>query len=532
MVDRWGRPTFDDGMNIARSFMAVQDYGHRQKAYQEEELADKYFGMKVKGEDIPQGEGYNPKAELAADELMNRRWQAGQVKQIAETEEKLAKMPDEEALKFQPSNYAEHIVAAHRIKMIGSNEQNRQAIDELNNKKALESYQYSMAAFNEARDKYAKGDFKGASDNLVKIGMITNNPFKVRPSDDGKTVELYFTKDGVDQPGQKYPIDQAMAIAQQFLNGEEFFKAHLQNREARKQLNEQAILNPIILEKDGKSLRAIRQLDLNTNQVSWSVYDEKGKPYSDKPINDIGQLVKEGWARYDPKAEGEALKQTKTIYEIDKIRQQTEESKAKTEKARSEGPKAEGAKAWRNEWWPQLQGEKEGGDTPITEARAIVAKSFDNASMATKKLITGQILPEYKRWIEENKDQMVQGEDGQERPLNSQDLQNAFDHIAYNVIQRNAQKSDTGTKTEKGEGQTGAAAEGVDKTQGVTSAGTIEGVEVGVDAEGQPVVKEGKVWRAPKTKKEKLAVAKLANWRSKVKEDTGEYNPREPMRFN
>jgi hypothetical protein len=485
MPDRWGRPTFNDGFNVMRGAMAIQTMGQRQKIFNDRDTADKYFGMKLKGEEVPQGEDYNARADLAADEMVNRKWQSGQIKRIADTEEKLATMTDEDALKFQPTNYAEHIVASHRIKMIGSNEQNRQAIDDLNKKKAMEAYQYSTAAFNEARDKYAKGDFKGASDELVKIGMITNNPFKVKPSEDGKTVELYFTKDGVDQPGQKLPIDQAMQVAQEHLVGEDFFKAHLQNREARKSLNEKSLLNPILFEKGKERLRAVRELDLNTNQVRWSVYDKNGDLHGGKPIQDLGALYKEGWEPYNAKTVDAALKREKLVTGIEKDRAQTAKAVADTE--------GSGApKKWSKEWWPQTPSEKEGGDTPITEARAIVAKAYDTSNKQTKKLLSGQILPEYKRWVDQNKDQMVQGEDGQERPLNSQDLQNAFDHISYNIIQKATAKpkakavagpelkasheTNTRTKVESREPQTKQGKSGM--------------VEPGnIDLENRPVVK-------------------------------------------
>lgn len=533
MPDRWGRPTINDGMSLMRGAMAVQGFQQRQKVFDEQELADKYFGMKLEGEGVPQGEGYNPKAELMADELVNRKWKVGQVKNLATAEKKLSDMPDEEVLNFKPSTYAEHLVAASRVKMIGSNEANRQAIDQLNQKKALEAYQYSTAAFSEARDKYARGDTKGASEELVKIGQITNNPFKVKPSEDGKTVELYFTKDGEDQPGEKIPIDQAMQIAQEHLNGEEFFKAHLQNREARKSLNEKALLNPVIFEKGGKKLHAVRELDLNTNQVRWSVYgdDKKGGLHNGQPISDINQLYKDGWKRYDSKTVDETLKRTKLVGEIEKIG-------AQTEKARAETKKAEGGETpakWRKDWWPGGNA-MEGEDPIVAAARSVITKTYDTSTnKETKRLISGQVFPEFKKWVDENKGQMVMDtETGEEREMTSEDVQNAFDHIAYDIAQKSQAKAKPvaeGKGTER-KPVSGEAKKPAEKKQGVTSAGTMDGIEVGIDSNGQPVIKDGKVWRAPKTSKEKQAVAKLADWRSKVKTESTEWNPRKPMTYH
>ncbi len=294
MPDRWGRPTFDDGFDIIRGFAVVQGQQHRQ-------------------------------------------WQRGQEKAFTAAAENMAGLSDEQALSFQPKTYAEHVATASRIKMIGSNQANRQVIDQANNQKALEAYKTSTAAFDEARNKNARGDFKGASSELVKIGQITNSPFKARPSEDGKTVEVFFTKDGEDQPGKKYPIDEALQVVQQHLSGDEFFQAHLQNREARKKLNEESVVKPLVFSKGKKELRAVRELDLNTNQVRWSVYDDKGNLYGGKPISDINELRRDGWKQSDTDTDA-ALKReklktgiAKDKAQIDKIRTDISEKTGETE---------------------------------------------------------------------------------------------------------------------------------------------------------------------------------------------------------
>jgi hypothetical protein len=448
MVDQYGRPTMEDGLNLMRTAMTFQNFSNQQKefaqkekAWNEKDLADKYFGMKSKGQDIPtDSPDYNPTADLAADQMMNQKWQAGQVKQVAQAEDTLAKMPDDQVLNFQPKTYAEHIVAANRIKEIGSNQQNRQAIDELNNQKAGEAYKYSINAFNEARSKLSAGDSKGAADELVKIGQITNNPFKARPSADGKTVDLYWTKDGVDQHVETYPIDKALGVVQQHLNGDEFFKSHLQNREARKAMNEKSLLNPTILEKGNQQLRAVRQLDLNSNQVSWSLYDKDGNLYKGQPINDINQVLKEGWKPVDLKAKGEALTQQKTAAEIIKTRALTQKTQAETAKIQA-GDTGKTGK-FRNDWWPKAVNETGTEDPNITAARGIVTRAYDNyKDPNTQKLIVSEVMPQYQKWLADNKEKMVTNPDGTQRPMDSQDLQNALDHIAYNIIQQYQKKN-------------------------------------------------------------------------------------------
>jgi len=261
--------------------------------------------------------------------------------QLSEAQENLSGMNDEQALSFEPKTYAEHKAAASRIETIGANQANRQAIDMGNKQRAQEAYTNSTAAFDEARGKYASGDIKGAAAALAKIGQTTNNPFKARPSEDGKTIEMYFTKDGEDQPGQVYPIEEALQIAQQHLNSEEFFTTHLQNREARKKLNQESLLKPIVFTKGDKKLRAVRELDLNTNQVRWSVYDDKGNLFGGKRISDINELRSKGWKQYSGEGVDADLKREKMRSEIDK-------NKALADKARRDaGKKAEDLEAKR-----------------------------------------------------------------------------------------------------------------------------------------------------------------------------------------
>jgi len=429
MTDRWGRPTVYDGLTAMRGFMDIQDFQRKQKKMNDEALVDKYFGAKIKGEEVSQTDpGYSAKAELSADELVNKRWQVKQTGELQKAEQKLTQMQPQQVLSYQPASYAEHVVASDLIKNIREDTTNRQEIENLNKQKALESYHHSNIAFNEAREMFDHGDYKGASDALVKIGMITNNPFKVKPSEDGKTVELYWTKDGVDQPGQQMPIDQAMQVAQQHLSSDEFFQAHLQNREARRKLNEESVLNPVVLEKGGKQLRAIRELDLNTNQVRWSVYDDQGNPYGQQ-LSDLGSLAKQGWTRYDSKQAKEELGVVKTAAEIEKIRQQTLESKAKTENVKKGGTTP---KSWKQDWWPKTPEESEGGGSIITDARAIVARAYDTYDADTKELIINRVFPKFKQLVEENKDQ----------PVDSQTLQKIFDEAVVYEIQ-NAQGGET-----------------------------------------------------------------------------------------
>lgn len=286
MPDQWGRPTFADGWNIARGFMSV----HK-----------------------------------ATKDIANQQ-------QLTDAQQSLSGMTDEQVLSYEPKTYAQHKAAASRIKMISENQGNRQSIDLGNKQKAQQAYQLSIAAFEEAQGKYERGDLKGASDELVKIGQITNNPFKVRPSEDGKTVEMYFTRDGEDQPGHTYPIDQALQLAQQHLSGEEFFSIHLQNREARKRLNEESVLKPIVFTKGNKKLRAVRELDLNTNQIRWSVYDEKGNLYGGKPITDINELRRQGWKQYSGEGVDADLKRKKLRTGIAKDEAQTEKIKREASK--------------------------------------------------------------------------------------------------------------------------------------------------------------------------------------------------------
>jgi hypothetical protein len=440
MTDQWGRPTVYDGLTAMRGFMAVQDFQQKQKKMDDEALVDKYLGKLSKGEEISQDDpGYSAVAETKAMAVENERWQLKQTDKIREAEQKLTKMRPQQILSYQPTNYAERIVVKDLVQQIREDTTNRQEIENLNKQKALESYHHSTLAFNEAREKYARGDYKGASDDLAKIGMITNNPFKVKPSEDGKTVELYWTKDGVDQPGQQMPIDQAMDVAQKYLNSNEFFTDHLQHMEARRRLNEESIQNPKVFKKGDKQLRATRDLDLHTNQVRWTLHDENGDRVGEQ-LSDLGSILKQGWMPYDSKQAKEELGAMKTAAEINKIRQQTLESAAKTENVKKGGTTP---KSWKKDWWPALPEEAEGGSPIITEARGVAARAYDNASTERKNLITTQVLPQYKTWVEANKDRMVVDEDGTQRPINSQELQNVFDHIAYDVTQKQGGKTET-----------------------------------------------------------------------------------------
>lgn len=69
MVDRWGRPTFDDGMNIARSVMAIQGNMERKKDRKIEEDAFKGFNL-LKKDPAADLSGLDDKARYMAHKML------------------------------------------------------------------------------------------------------------------------------------------------------------------------------------------------------------------------------------------------------------------------------------------------------------------------------------------------------------------------------------------------------------------------------------------------------------------------------
>ncbi|MCP3686576.1 MAG: hypothetical protein GY861_28390 [bacterium] len=271
MVDRWGRPTLSDGMQIANAFMGIQKFQDTQK---DRELKDSF--------------------RTETDNFFSGR---------------------KDMFTHKPTNYAEAVGQTAALDNWVKTEEGRKAYGDMTKEKDMKDFQ-DLTYLSDRISKAAVSDDKIKQDNALKaldqFANDSNNAFSSKINDDG-TIDLFLAGKPF---REKMNITDADKAIQDVIGNQKYYQFQVASRTALQEKNKKAALDTVIWRKKGQpSLRVMDTYNM-ANDIMSSVFDAETGNAVDKTVNDLRE---EGYTAGRPEKKKPVKQKTATEFKKEQL---------------------------------------------------------------------------------------------------------------------------------------------------------------------------------------------------------------------